>query len=123
MVPMEKEISSAIIDRICQSIGGKWLILGGALVQLYYNGERATEDLDLVSMGHPEKSKEILQNDLFQFALKNFQMGPEFMNLAVEFFLKDLQGWENEIILFKKGDVGEVYRPSLTLFCALKIRR
>jgi hypothetical protein len=36
-----------ILDELCQTIGGDWLLVGGALLQLEINGNRATEDIDV----------------------------------------------------------------------------
>ena len=112
-----------ILNRLCQEIGGEWLLVGGTLVQLHYDGERATEDIDLVHMSHPTKSRETTQNELFQFTLKKWGLGPEVVNLSAEFFVNQMQGWQREIVPLKKGPSGTVFRPTLTLFCALKMQR
>lgn len=120
---MEKAKADEILEKLCQEIGGDWLLLGGTLVQLYYDGARSTEDIDLVQMAHPSKSKEVAQDELFRFTMSRWGMGPEYVNLAVEFFVRDLSGWEAEIQVYRHGPKGRVFRPSLTLFCALKVRR
>jgi len=111
------------MNEICQNIGGDWLLLGGALVQIEYDGERATEDIDLVFINHADKSRETAQNDLFKYTLGAWQMGPEFINLSVEFFVNALDDWQSEIQVFKSGPSGRIFKPSLTLFCALKMNR
>lgn len=50
---MEAAKVEALIEDICQNVGGEWLLLGGSLVQLEYDGGRATADIDLLSLGHP----------------------------------------------------------------------
>ncbi len=120
---MEKTKIEKIMHEICHKIGGDWLLVGGALVQIHYNGGRATEDIDLVHIRHKNKSKEIVQDELYKYALKSWGMGPEFINLSVEFFVHELKGWEKEIVLLSEGPSGRFFRPSLTLFCALKMRR
>lgn len=120
---MEKAKTEQILEKLCQEIGGDWLLVGGTLVQLYYDGARSTEDIDLVQISHPSKSREVAQNELFQFTQKSWGMGPEYVNLSVEFFVRDLPGWESEVRLLKTGSQGRIFRPSLTLFCALKARR
>ncbi len=120
---MDKAKTSRILDELCQNIGGDWLLVGGSLVQIAFDGNRATEDIDLVQMRHPSKSKEVLQNELFQFTMKNWGIGPEFVNLAVDFFVRDLADWESETLELRRGPQGRVLRPSLTLFVALKLRR
>ena len=120
---MEKAKTDRILEELCQNIGGDWLLLGGTLVQLIYDGERATEDIDLVHISHPTASRESVQNSLFQFTHKEWGIGSEFVNLSVEFFLNELSGWQTEVLPYRRGPRGQVLRPSLTLFCALKLRR
>jgi hypothetical protein len=120
---VEKAKVEQVLDEICQKIGGDWLLVGGALVQLHYNSDRATEDMDLVHISHPGKSKEVVQDELFRFTLKNWGMGPEFINLSVDFFVRQFKGWESELVLLREGTKGRIFRPSLTLFCALKASR
>lgn len=120
---MDKSKVDKILRELSQNIGGDWVLLGGTLVQLQYNGERATEDIDLAFIKHPSLSKDATQNQLFQFTLKHLGMGPEFINLSVEFFLRRFAGWEAELILLQTGPKGRIFRPSLSLFCALKAER
>ena len=120
---MEKAKTEQILEQLCQKIGGDWLLVGGTLVQLCYDGGRSTEDIDLVQIAHPSRSKESLQDELFRFTLNTWQMGPEYINLSADFFVRDLKGWESELLLMKHGPVGRIFRPSITLFAALKLRR
>ena len=120
---MEKAKADRIFEEICQNIGGDWLLIGGTLVQFAYDGERATEDIDLVQIRHAEKSKEAAQNELFKFTLAQWGFGPEFVNTAAEFFVNQFDGWQSEIKVMKEGPKGRIFRPSITLFCATKLRR
>jgi len=112
-----------ILDELCQTIGGDWLLVGGALVQLEINGNRATEDIDLALIASPVKSEAVLQTELFRFSMQNLQVGPESLNLAVTPFLTDLPNWQDERKLLLTGTAGNIYRPTLTLFIALKMKR
>lgn len=112
-----------VLDRLCQNIGGDWLLVGGALVQIEMDGGRATEDIDLAFMGHSSKSVTSLQNELFQFSMQELEIGPESLNLAVSFFLDQIPNWQKECQILVSGSVGNVFRPSLTLFIALKLNR
>lgn len=120
---MEKAKTEQILEKLCHEIGGDWLLVGGTLVQIYYDGARSTEDIDLVQISHPSKSREVAQNELFRFTQDSWGMGPEYVNLSVEYFVRDLSGWESEVRLLRSGSQGRIFRPSLTLFCALKARR
>jgi hypothetical protein len=119
---MDNEKIEAILDEVCQKIGGDWLLVGGCLVQLEYDGARATEDIDLVHVSDPTKSAVKAQDELFKAA---FQLGldPESVNSAASFFVSELPGWEGELREWRHGPAGRVLKPSLTLFVALKLAR
>jgi hypothetical protein len=112
-----------ILDELCQTIGGDWLLVGGALVQIEFNEQRATEDIDLALIASSSKSEAVLQNELFRFSMNQLQIGPESVNLAMTPFLNDLSGWRDECKPLQTGVAGNIYRPNLTLFIALKMKR
>src|SRR6185437_3743829 len=112
-----------ILEELCQNIGGDWLLVGGALVQIEFNAERATEDIDLARIASTAKSEAVLQTELFRFSMRELQVGPESLNLAVSPFLDDIKGWRDECKLLQTGSNGSVFRPSLSLFIALKMKR
>jgi hypothetical protein len=112
-----------ILDELCQTIGGDWLLVGGALVQIEFNEQRATEDIDLALIASSGKSEAVLQTELFRFSMNALQIGPESVNLAVTPFLNDIPGWRDECKLLQAGAAGNIYRPTLTLFIALKMKR
>ena len=120
---MESSKISKILDYLCQNVGGDWLLVGGALVQIELNAERATEDIDLALISHPTKSEAVAQNELFQYSMKQLQIGPESINLAVTPFLNGFLNWQSECKVLKSGSNGIIYRPNLTLFIALKLGR
>lgn len=111
-----------LLTEICQKIGGEWLLIGGSLVILEFDGKRATEDIDLVQIRAHGKSEAKAQDELFQAAMR-IGLDPETVNSAARFFVSEISGWESEIMPLRTGPVGTVFRPSLTLFAALKFRR
>ncbi len=120
---METTKIEAILDHLCQNIGGDWLLVGGALVQLHINAERATEDIDLAFISHSKKTLNLAQNELFQYSMQNLNIGPESVNLAVDFFLNEISDWRENCVLIQSGTQGRIFRPNLSLFVALKMRR
>jgi hypothetical protein len=112
-----------ILEELCQTIGGDWLLVGGALVQIEFNEQRATEDIDLALIASSSKSEAVLQTELFRYSMNELQIGPESVNLAVTPFLNDISGWRDECKRLQVGVAGNIYRPSLTLFIALKMKR
>jgi hypothetical protein len=119
---MENEKIEAILDEICQKIGGEWLLVGGCLVQLEYDGARATEDIDLIHIFDPAKTSVKAQDELFK-AASQLGLDPESVNSAAGFFVSELPGWEDELEEWRHGPAGRVLKPSLTLFVALKLAR
>ncbi len=119
---MDPEKTKALIEEVCQTIGGDWLLVGGSLVQLEYDAERATEDIDLVQIHHASMSEPKAQDELFKAAFR-LGLGPESVNSAARFFLTEIKGWETEVVEWRRGPAGCVRRPSLNLFMALKLSR
>jgi hypothetical protein len=119
---MDSAKIEAIINAICQRIGGEWLLVGGGLVQIEYNGGRATYDIDLILIRHPTLSDVQSQDALFKAAAE-IGLDPESVNSAARFFIGELAGWEENIEEWRRGPAGAVYKPSLALFTALKLRR
>lgn len=111
-----------ILDYLCDELGGDWLIVGGALVRLLFDGTRGTEDLDLVRLNHPNLSDEGAKAHLFRWLIQN-GLGPEWVNSAVEPFVREVTTWQSEIVLVRTGSKGKIFRPTLTLFVYLKLRR
>jgi hypothetical protein len=112
----------ALLNEVCQTIGGDWLLVGGSLVQIEYNGGRATEDIDLVQVSHPTLTPVKCQDELFKAAFR-LGLDPESVNSAARFFVSEVKGWEGELVEMKVGAKGRILKPTLTLFVALKLRR
>ena len=111
-----------ILTFLCEVLGGDWFLTGGALVRLNFDDTRGTEDLDLVRIRHPELSDDAAKNQLFRWLIDR-DLGPEWVNSAVEPFVREVPAWENEVVLLREGGKGRVFRPNLTLFVYLKLRR
>jgi hypothetical protein len=119
---MENEKIEAVLNEVCHKIGGDWLLVGGCLVQLEYDGGRATDDIDLIYVSDPKKSAIQAQDELFQAAFR-LGLDPESVNSAASFFVSELPGWEGELREWRQGPAGRILKPSLALFTALKLAR
>ena len=119
---MKTETIQEIINFLCQELGGDWFLTGGALVRLKFDSSRGTEDLDFVRINHPTLSDEAAKDIFFRW-LMNKNLGPEWVNSAVEPFVKEVPNWQKETVLIEKGSKGRIFRPNQTLFIYLKLKR
>ncbi|MCM2276711.1 MAG: hypothetical protein NDJ89_01385 [Oligoflexia bacterium] len=119
---METRALEEILDYLCNDLGGDWLLTGGSLVRLEFDAGRGTEDVDLVRMRHSQLSDEAAKNLLFRWLIAR-GLGPEWVNSAVEPFVREIADWANETVEIRAGKTGKVYRPTFTLFTYLKLRR
>lgn len=111
-----------VLTYLCDEVGGDWLLAGGSLVCLKFDADRGTEDIDIMRIRHSHLSDEAAKNELFKWLIAN-GLGPEWVNAAMEPFVKAANGWESEIVEIKTGKKGRIFRPTLTLFTFLKLRR
>jgi hypothetical protein len=119
---MPADLDATRLDAILQSVvdrlPGDWLLIGGALVALWVDARRVTEDVDLVGIagtGADRRSLLGLADDL--------GLPVEALNSAADYFVERIPGWREHIEPFRTGKSGRVFRPSPTLFLVLKARR
>jgi hypothetical protein len=106
------------VQSVADHLPGDWLLVGGALVALWLDTRRVTEDVDLVGIegsGADRLSLLGLARDL--------GLPVEALNSAADFFVHRVPDWRQQIEPFRIGKTGRVFRPSPTLFLVLKIRR
>lgn len=107
-----------ILFRLVEEEESSWLLIGGALVALWLDSRRTTQDLDLVGLG----GKPSERYDLMRFAARS-GLPVEALNSAADFFVREIDGWEGDMEVFVEGRKGIVYRPTPTLFVLLKAGR
>jgi hypothetical protein len=119
---MRADLDATRLDAIVQSVAdrlpGDWLLVGGALVALWLDARRVTEDVDLVGIegtGADRLSLLGLAGDL--------GLPVEALNSAADYFVHRIPDWREHIEPFRIGKTGRVFRPSPTLFLVLKLRR
>lgn len=118
MSELDRQQLETVIAAAGERLEGSWLLIGGALVALWLEPRRITEDLDLIGIeGHADERYRLM---LFAESL---QLPVEAVNSAADFFVRRIPGWEKEIELFRAGTQGKIYRPSPTLFLLLKMGR
>jgi hypothetical protein len=113
-----RERLEELLAALAERLDGDWLLLGGALVALWLEPRRVTEDIDLVSLaGLPEQ-----RFQLMEFAA-TAGLSIEAVNSAADYFVRRIPGWQQEIELFRTGPRARIYRPTPTLFLLVKIGR
>jgi hypothetical protein len=107
-----------LLTAMSERLEGDWLLIGGALVALWLEPRRVTEDIDLVGLAGSQEQR----RQLMEFAAAA-GLSIEAVNSAADYFVRRIRGWEQEIALFRGGPSARVYRPTPTLFLLLKIGR
>ena len=115
---LDKARLDAIIDAIADRLPGDWLLLGGALVSVWLDARRATEDVDVVGLGGTLAERYALLRLAGELGLP-----VESLNSAADFFLEQIPGWRDELEIWRRGNAGTVWRPSATLLVLLKSGR
>lgn len=115
---LDRQRLEELLTRLTDTVEGDWLLVGGALVALWLEPRRVTEDVDLVGLagGEDERFR------LMEFA-EAAGLPIEAVNTAADFFVRRVDGWRDEIEIFRAGRRGRIYRPTPTLFLLLKMRR
>ena len=108
----------ALLTAACERLDGEWLLVGGALVALWLEPGRVTQDIDLIGLRGVAQER---------YALVDFAVSQglpaEAVNSAADYFVQKIDGWRGELELFRSGTRGRIFRPSPTLFLLLKLGR
>ena len=118
MPTLDRDRLDAILTAVCERLDGEWLLIGGAIAALWFEPRRTTEDVDIVGLaGKPSE-----RLALFELA-DSLGLPVESMNSAADFFVHRIPDWRSQLVLFRSGAKGRVFRPTATLFLLLKVRR
>ncbi len=115
---LDRQKLDAIVAAICDRLDGDWLLVGGALVALWLEPRRVTEDLDVIGLrGTPAERVALLG------LAHDLGLPVEAVNSAADFFVQRIEGWRGMIEPFRSGARGRIFRPNTTLFLLLKTGR
>jgi hypothetical protein len=117
-VELDRTRIEQVLDAACERLSGDFVLVGGALVAVWLEPRRVTEDIDLVGVSGSASER---------FALMELAEGLglpiEAVNSAADFFLFRIDGWLDQLELLRSGRKAKIFRPSPTLFLLLKIGR
>jgi hypothetical protein len=120
--PMPEELGRQRLEEVLAAMAdgleGDWLLVGGALVALWLEPRRVTEDIDLVSFTGSQEQRYRLMELAAAAGLSI-----EAVNSAADYFVRRIPGWQQEVEIFRAGPRARIHRPSPTLFLLLKIGR
>ena len=116
--PLDRDRLDALLAAACERLDGEWLLIGGALVALWLEPGRVTQDIDLIGLRGLAQER---------YALADFAVSQglpvEAVNSAADYFVQKIDGWRAELQPFRSGARGKIHRPSPTLFLLLKVGR
>lgn len=115
---LDRRRVSEILDKLCAEGRGEFLLIGGALVALWLEPRRTTEDIDLVGMSGTSDERYALMDLAVDVGLP-----VEAINSAADYFVRRIPGWRSELSVLQTGPQARVYRPTPTLFLLLKVAR
>ncbi len=98
---------------------GDWVMVGGALLPLLGVRHRVTLDIDIAG---PQDARGEQSLILMEIA-EQLGLPVEAINQAAAFFLRRIEGWQDNLILLHRGKNAAIYRPNVTLFLLLKLGR
>jgi hypothetical protein len=107
-----------VLAAVCDRLEGDFLLIGGALVALWLEPRRTTEDVDLIGVEDGAGARSALLSLAHDLGLP-----VEALNSAADFFVHRIPGWREQLEPFRSGVKGRVLRPSPTLFVRLKLAR
>jgi hypothetical protein len=117
-VDLDRARLERVVEAIAERLPGDWLLVGGALVALWLEPRRTTEDVDILGLGGTADERLALLRLATELGLS-----VEALNSAADFFVRRIDGWREELEPFRSGARGRIHRPSVTLFLLLKLGR
>jgi hypothetical protein len=118
MTELDRDAIERIVHAIGDQLDGKWLVVDGAALALWVSPRRLTEDVDVVPMTQTGGERLAILELAEQLSLPI-----ESLNSAAEFFVRRVDGWQEQLELLYAGARSTVYRPNATLMVLLKMAR
>lgn len=116
---MDRKSFIELFDALKRELEGDWIIVGGALLHILGISPRETLDFDIVPVGEITNRLQLL---IMKIA-DDLGYPPETINFGAEYFVKKIDGWENELVLLEDTGTCRIYRPTKKFFRRLKEAR
>jgi hypothetical protein len=97
----------ALVQHVADRLDGDWLLVGGALVALWLDARRVTEDVDLVGIAGTGADRLALLGLATDLGLP-----VEALNSAADYFVYRIPDWREHLPLLRTGKAGRIFRPS-----------
>ncbi len=107
------------IGRVVDELEGDWLVTGGSLLAMINSEYRVTSDIDICPIDEMTNEKRLHLMDIAD----QLKLPIEAINPAADFFVRQIPNWKSSIVLMKKGQKGQLYRPDIELYFNLKLSR
>jgi len=118
-----RHVNAKLIERFAdlaaRRLPGQWVIFGGAALPLMGITTRTTLDIDVAGPTDLPMAATLAVMEIAQ----ELGLPVESVNQAGAFFLRRVDGWEQRLVLVRRGRKGSVWRPDATLFILLKLGR
>ena len=119
MTTIGASLIKSFLKEAAEVVTGDWVLTSGAVLPLLNNTSRMTLDIDLV--GPPTAT----QKDLLRLmeVADSLDLAAESINQSSAFYLQQIENSQNHIVELHEGPSAAFYRPDVTLFILLAIRR
>jgi len=119
MTTIGASLMKSFVKEAAEAVSGDWVLTNGAVLPLLNERCRMTLDINLV--GPPTAT----QRDLLALMeiADSLDLAAESINQTNAFYLQQIDNWQNHLVELYEGSSGAFYRPDVTLFILLAIKR
>lgn len=119
MKALNTALLKAFLQKACDKLKGRWVLVGGTLLPAVGLDIRSTVDIDLVGLGTQGSAQDL---ELMELA-ESLDLPIETINPAAAFFVRRAGVRDSELLPLIKGKSATIYRPNAELYWKLKLPR
>ena len=117
-IALDRARIEEILRDVADRVEGDWVLVGGALVAVWLDARRTTEDVDMVSIRGSAEDRTALFD-----AAEALGLPLETLNSAADWFLRRIDGWDVGLRELVAGKRARILRPSPTVLVLSKLSR